>query len=211
MEQLNCAEENGIIKFGPQVLMRELSQNLAAFCDVLAHPSSGTNSPRQLSQDLQDSLEINGDALWEKDRRHKDEKRDKRLSALEQGWDAKKPRHDEVGGAEVSGGFGGGSRWGAQYSGRTGRVTGGVATGGKSYCIAQVCHEYLGSRCFDGKEPLTACRFEHRGCKFEHSVPKVPVSAAEKRDLERLVTHLSGMPEKKAALEIVMGRPTFGG
>ena len=110
MEQLNCAEENGIIKVGPQVLMRELSQRLAAFCDVLAHPSSGTNSPRQLSQDLRDSLEINGDALWEKDRRHKDEKRDKRLSALEQGWDAKKPRHDEVDGAEVGGGFGGGSR-----------------------------------------------------------------------------------------------------
>ena len=95
MGKLNSPKEDGLLRLEYVVLMREPSQRLAAFSDVLAHPSAVTNSHRQLSRNLTHSLEININDLWERNRRRMDDKRDKRLGALEDGSDVKKPRNED--------------------------------------------------------------------------------------------------------------------
>ena len=55
-------------------------------------------------------------------------------------------------------------------------------------------------------KPLKAC-IHSVSCRFNHVIPNAPVTAVQKAEFINLANLLS--PEKKAALLIVMAKPTF--
>ena len=62
-----------------------------------------------------------------------------------------------------------------------------------------------GGGVYDSK-PLKACSYGS-ACRFIHKIQNAPVTAVEKAELMSLENRLG--PEKKAALLIVMAKPTF--
>ena len=76
------------------------------------------------------------------------------------------------------------------------------------FCILEACYKYLeAGKMYDGR-PLGPC-FHGKMCKFDHRIPNAPVTASQKAELVSLVRFVPS--EKRAALEKVMAKPTFGG
>ena len=74
------------------------------------------------------------------------------------------------------------------------------------YCIAEVCFKFLVAGTVYDNKPLKAC-VHGVSCRFNHVIPNAPVTAVQKAEFINLANLLN--PERKAALLVVMAKPTF--
>ena len=195
----SCAERS-LSKLDPMVVLHELSRRLVMFSQVLASDSALTQSEVWITSQLKQALIIDEDSLLKQNFWMLQEKMTRKMAfgfveSGEQQRD-KKPRSSgrEFGDFAVRGG-GDAGKW----SGRGSRA---------HFCILEACYKYLeAGKMYDGR-PLGPC-IHGKLCKFEHRIPNAPVTASQKAELVSLVRFVPS--EKRAALEKVMAKPTFGG
>ena len=197
-EQLHSSEEDGLCRVDVGVLMQEVSARLVEFSKVLSDPEALTKAPERIAEELMLALSIDRKALSEKNIRRLGQRMVWKLGEhSEGGWKRDRTADGDEGGADPE------SHGEEDFCGGSSRH-GGRAT----YCLAQVCFKYLGSRKFDERGPLTACPGNGRGCRWVHDIPRVPVTPSQKKDLFSLIKLCKGK-ERKEALLRVMAKPTF--
>jgi hypothetical protein len=196
LERLNSVEEHSMSRMEPSVVKHELSVRLVSFSKVLGLAAGLADDDSVFLGKLHEALRVDEAALLQKNFWSLSTQMNRVLIATKQ-EDAHKSKKPKWQGKD----FGQAASPGSGVPGKPSGPGKGVG-----YCVAELCFKYLeAGKVYDNK-PLQPC-IHGNVCNFNHKIPNAPVTVDQKAEFMNLSKLLA--PEKKAALLVVMNKPTF--
>ena len=197
VERLNSVEEQSMSKMEPSVVRLELSVRLVNLSMVLSAAAALVDSDAVFLVKIRQALCVNEGELLQKNFWALSSQMSRSLAVSKA---EEVPRHKKKwSGREFGQGVNAGAAAGAAAA--TGKPP-----GQKGFCIAEVCFKYLEAGKIYDTKPLKAC-IHGNVCRFDHAIPNAPVTAVQKAQFMSLTNLLA--PERKAAMLVVMDKPTF--
>ena len=197
LERLNSVEEQSMSKMEPSVVKHELSVRLVDFSRVLSAAADLAEDDAAFMGRIRNALYVDEVMLLQKNYWALTKKMTESLAVVRVSTEQKFVKKTKWQGRE----FGQVADPGAGAAGKP------PGQGPKfGYCIAEVCFKFLVAGTVYDNKPLKAC-VHGVSCRFNHVIPNAPVTAVQKAEFINLANLLN--PERKAALLVVMAKPTF--